>query len=210
VKGSLYTLAYALVAGTICAATLTVVGNFTRPYREANEKAEKVRNILGVLGVSFDKTASADDLNELAEKVVRKEESGDLTMYIYAKPGEPGTVDAVAVEFAGPGLWGPVEGLLALEADMKTVRAVSFYKQEETPGLGGEIGSDDFRNQFKGKSILSPDGEPGIRILRGKASGKKAHELDGLTGATMTCNKVQAMLNKVIARIVEEQKANGQ
>jgi Na+-transporting NADH:ubiquinone oxidoreductase subunit C len=210
VKGSLYTLGYALVAGTICAAVLTVVGQFTRPYREANEKAEKVRNVLGVLGVPFDKTASADDLNELAEKAVRKEERGGLTMYVYAKASEPGEVDAVAVEFSGPGLWGPVEGLLALEADRRTIRGISFYKQEETPGLGGEIGSDEFRNQFKGKSILSPGGEPGIRILRGKGTNNKANELDGLTGATMTCTKVQAMLNKVIARIVKEQTAHGQ
>jgi len=210
VKGSLYTLGYALIAGTICAAVLTVVGQFTRPYREANEKAEKVRNVLGVLGVPFDKTASADDLNELAKKAVRKEESGGLTMYVYAKPAEPGEVDAVAVEFSGPGLWGPVEGLLALEADRRTIRGISFYKQEETPGLGGEIGSDEFRNQFKGKSILSPGGEPGIRILRGKGTDNKANELDGLTGATMTCTKVQAMLNAAIARIVKEQTAHGQ
>ncbi len=203
-KGSLYTLAYALVAGTICAATLTVVGNFTRPYREANEQAEKVRNILGVLGVSFDPKAPAEELNVLYEKTVREEERGGLIMYVHAKDG------AVAVEFAGPGLWGPVEGLLALEADMKTIRAVSFYKQEETPGLGGEIGSDKFREQFKGKSILSPDGTPGIRILRTEGTVKKVHEVDGLTGATMTCNKVQAMLNAVIARIVKEQKVNGQ
>ena len=203
-KGSLYTLAYALVAGTICAVTLTAVGDFTRPYIAANEQAEKVRNILGVLGVSFDAKASAEDLNQLFKETVREEKRGDLTMYVYAKGG------AVAVEFAGPGLWGPVEGLLALEADMKTIRGVSFYKQEETPGLGGEIGSDAFRNQFKGKSILPPGGKPGIRILRGRASGKKVHELDGLTGATMTCNKVQAMLNAVIVRITKEQKANGQ
>lgn len=203
-KGSLYTLAYALVAGTICAATLTAVGDFTQPYITANEQAEKVRNILGVLGVSFDAKAPAEELNALYETAVEEKESGGLTMYVHLEDG------AVAVEFAGPGLWGPVEGLLALEADKKRIRGVSFYKQEETPGLGGEIGSDKFRSQFKNKSIFSPDGKPGISILRVESAEKKANEVDGITSATMTCKKVQTMLNKVIVRIVEEQKANGQ
>jgi len=210
VKGSLYTLAYALVAGTVCAAALTAVGQFTGPYREANERAEKVRNILGVLGVSFDEKAPPETLNDLYEKTIREETRGGLTVYVHAKPGEPGQVGAVAVQFSGAGLWGPVEGLLALEADMRTIRGVSFYKQEETPGLGGEISSDDFRNQFKGKSIMSPGGKPGVRILRGKRPGKKANEADGITGATMTCDKVQAMLNAVIAQMVKELEPNGQ
>lgn len=209
-KGSLYTLAYALVAGTTCAAALTVVGQFTQPYREANERAEKVRNILGVLGVPFDRKAPPKTLNDLYEKTIREETRGDLTVYVHAKPGEPGQVDAVAVQFSGAGLWGPIEGLLALEADMQTIRGVSFYKQEETPGLGGEIGSTEFKKQFKGKSIFSPDGKPGIRILRGKWPRKKANEVDGLTGATMTCSKVQAMLNAVITQIVEEHQDHDQ
>jgi Na+-transporting NADH:ubiquinone oxidoreductase subunit C len=95
-----------------------------------------------------------------------------------------------------------VEGLLALEPDMKTIRGVTFYKQEETPGLGGEIGSAWFQQQFKGKSIMAGP-KPGIRIIRGGA--KSAPDaVDAITGATMTSEKVQAMLNRTIAQIVEE------
>ena len=94
---------------------------------------------------------------------------------------------------------------------MKTIRGVSFYKQEETPGLGGEISSDKFMNQFKNlKFGILSNGKPGISILRGEVADKKDHELNGLTGATMTCNKVETMLNDVIYLVVQEQKANGQ
>ena len=121
------------------------------------------------------------------------------------------TYRAVAVPFAGPGLWGPVEGFLALESDMRTIRGITFHKQEETPGLGGEIASASFTRQFEGKSIVDESGRPGIRILRAGAAppeSKGANEVDGITGATTTCEKVQAMLNEIIARIARARDAD--
>ncbi len=115
---------------------------------------------------------------------------------------------AMAVPFAGQGLWGPIRGFLALDPDMKTVRGITFYEQEETPGLGGEIASSWFREQFKGKSIASSEGKPGIHIRRGGgASG--ANEVDAITGATMTCNKLEAIINAVIGQIIEGRAKHG-
>ena len=100
-------------------------------------------------------------------------------------------------------MWGPIRGFLALEADMRTIRGVTFHEQEETPGLGGEIASVWFQEQFKGKVIELPDGERGIHIRRGGgASGP--NEVDAITGATMTSKKVEVMLNAVIERILRE------
>ncbi len=127
-KDSAYTLVYALVLGIVCSVLLTGAGQFAKPYREANEKADKVRNILQVLGVPVPKGASTQEL----EKAVQERTLGDLTVYTAGGAG-----GAVAVPFAGPGLWGPIEGLLALEPDMRTIRGITFNKQEETPGLGG-------------------------------------------------------------------------
>jgi Na+-transporting NADH:ubiquinone oxidoreductase subunit C len=109
----------------------------------------------------------------------------------------------VAVPFAGDGLWGPIRGFLALEADRRTIRGIAFHEQEETPGLGGEIAGEAFRAQFRGKRIVAADGTPGIVIRRGKGA-QAVNEVDGITGATMTCEKVQAMLNRLIARIAKE------
>ncbi len=121
------------------------------------------------------------------------------TTYVYEVDGK---VEATAMRFAGPGLWGPVKGFLALEEDMKTIRGMTIYEQEETPGLGGEIVEPWFRDQFVGKSIVDAAGVPGIII---STSGEPAaNKVDGISGATMTCDKVQAMLNEAIKRIVEE------
>jgi Na+-transporting NADH:ubiquinone oxidoreductase subunit C len=85
---------------------------------------------------------------------------------------------------------------------MRTIRGVTFYEQEETPGLGGEIAADWFRKQFVGKSIVDEAGNPGIIISSG---GEPAsNKVDAISGATMTCDKVQAMLNEAISSVVEE------
>ena len=206
-KGNLYTLLYAAVMGIVCALLLTGVGWFTAPYRAANAQAEEVRNILSVLGISFENNTSADELLQIFEKQVRLEESGDLTLYKYVGADEE--VLAVAVFFAGQGLWGPIKGFLALEPDMKTIRGVTFHEQEETPGLGGEITAGWFRDQFKGKSIYDREGNPVIVIRIGSSSEDMGdNEVDGITGATLTCNKVEAMLNAVIAKIAQQSGEN--
>ena len=85
---------------------------------------------------------------------------------------------------------------------MKTIRGITFYEQEETPGLGGEITAAWFREQFVGKSIIGADGKPGIIIRRG---GEPApNKVDAISGATLTCDKVQAMLCEAIESIVKE------
>ncbi len=105
-KGNIHTVLDAAVMGTIFSLLLTGAGRFTAPYREANEKAEKVSNILRVLGVSVDPAASADDLLTLFDDKVKTRGSGSLTMYMYR--GNGGSLQAAAVPFSGPGLWGPI------------------------------------------------------------------------------------------------------
>jgi Na+-transporting NADH:ubiquinone oxidoreductase subunit C len=203
VKRSLYTVVFAAALGTVCALLLTGVGQFVAPYREANAKAEKVRHVLHVLGVPLVPGTPPQELLEVFERDVRTEERGELTVYIYGEAG--GADPAVAIPLVGPGLWGPIKGFLALKPDMRTIRGVTFYEHEETPGLGGEIASAWFQDQFKGKSIVGPDGEPGIRILRGGGA-SQPNEVDAITGATMTSKKVEAMLNAAVMRIVEERR----
>ena len=207
-KDSLYTLGYAAVLGLVCAVLLTGVGRFTRPYREANAKAEEVRNIVQVLGVAVDPGSTAKELVETFKKAVKEEDLGRLKAYVYTEAGSADKVLATAISFSGPGLWGPIRGFLALEPDLLTIRGITFHEQEETPGLGGEIASDWFRNQFKGKRIRC-DSQPGIKVLRGGQKSSSPCEVDGITGATGTCEKVEAMLNATIAQLVKEQREHG-
>jgi len=208
VKDNVYTICYAGVLGTVCALLLTGVASFTAPYKKANADAQRNRNILNVLQVPYPAEASSQQLVKIFEDSVRLEQSGELEIYRYVPPKDSDNDETVAVGFEGPGLWGPIKGFLALGQDMKTIRDITFYEQEETPGLGGEIASSWFEEQFKGKSIVDGDGTAGIIVS--SAGEPAANKVDAITGATMTCDKVQAMLNAVIKDIVEEKGNNGQ
>jgi Na+-transporting NADH:ubiquinone oxidoreductase subunit C len=201
VKGSAYTLGYAAVLGVVCALLLTAAASFTAPYKKANAEAEEVLNILLALNVPLPAEASSEELVELYEKNVRDKEHGEITTYVYSPP-PPDLNGAIAVRFSGPGLWGPIKGFLALDPEKEKIRGITFYEQEETPGLGGEIVSWGFRKNFVELPIRDETGKVGIIISsRGKSAPNK---VDAITGATMTCDKVQAMLNEAIKSIVEE------
>ncbi len=203
-KGNVYTLCYAAVLGGVCAFLLTAAASFTAPYKAANEEAEEVLNILTALKVPFEEGASSQELLEVFNTNVRAESADDIELFVYSPKEAAGETEAVVVRFAGPGLWGQIKGFLALESDMQTIRGLTFYHHEETPGLGGEISADWFRKQFVGKKIVDASGKGGIVIRMG--GDLAGNEVDGITGATMTCDKVQEMLNNVITDIIGEDK----
>lgn len=202
-KCSAYTLIYAAALGTVCATVLTFAARFTEDRRVANQKAEEALNILLALKVPLPDSVSSKQVVEAHKENVQEQMRGDLTTYDYSPPEANGEVLATAVRFSGPGLWGPIKGFLALEQDMKTIRGITFYEQEETPGLGGDIATEGFRERFVGKTIHDKDDNVGIVICK-PGSAEEQNEIDGITGATMTCDKVQAMLNEAIKSIVEE------
>ncbi len=200
-KDNLYTITYAGVLGIVCALLLTGVASFTAPYKANNARVEEVLSILTALGIPHEPDASATQLLEIYDSNVREVERNGDTLYMYVVPGQGDQPKAVAMKFAGPGLWGPIEGFLALESDMKTIRGLTFSRQEETPGLGGEIAAPWFRDQFVGKSIVDRAGQPGI-VIGGPQGAPNA--VDAITGATMTCDKLQAILDKVATKFVED------
>jgi Na+-transporting NADH:ubiquinone oxidoreductase subunit C len=200
VKDSLKTIVYAAVLGAVCATLLAGVDQLTGPYKQANAQAERMRNILDVLQVPFSKKFNPRELAEVFAANVREERFGELPVYVSAEPGDKDRIKAVAVGFEGRGLWGPIKGFLSLKRNMRTICGITFYEQEETPGLGGEIASGWFRKQFEGKQITGPDGRAGVRIV--KVGGARAeNEVEAITGATMTCEKVESILNETIEKI---------
>jgi Na+-transporting NADH:ubiquinone oxidoreductase subunit C len=204
VKDSARVLLFAAATGAVCSLLLVGSTRFTAPYRDANVRSEEVLNLLDALGAPVDPKPRPAALLEMYDRDVRVRKLGELALYEYTPEGAARPV-AVAVTLDGMGLWGPVKGVLALEPDLKTIRAVRFYQQEETPGLGGEIGSQWFQRQFRGKSIVSDDGRPGFRI-RKPGGATDSNSVDGITGATMTSSRVGRILDDV-SRAIHEQRA---
>ena len=197
-KGSVYTLCYAAMLGSVCALLLTAAASFTKDYQDANREAEEALNILLALKIPLPPEMSSKQAIEVRDENVLVAKQGDITTYVYSPP-PPDPNGAIAIRFAGPGLWGPIKGFLALDPDKKVIRGITFYEQEETPGLGGEIVTPNFRDKFLGLPIRDEAGELGIIISsRGEPA---VNKVDAISGATMTCDKVQAMLNEAIKSV---------
>lgn len=111
----------------------------------------------------------------------------------------------------GSGLWGPLWGYLALESDMTTIYGAVFDHQGETPGLGAEIATPAFQNQFKGKSIFKGNEIVGVSVLKGAgASTGNPNAVDAISGGTITSRGVQDMIMsnlKGYAGFIEKNKA---
>lgn len=108
-----------------------------------------------------------------------------------------GQLDAVVLPVRGQGLWSVLHGFLALEADLNTVRGLTFYEHKETPGLGGEVDNPAWKALWPGRRVFSPvSGEPVIEVVRAAAGpvAEDPHRVDGLSGATMTSRGVTNLL----------------
>lgn len=200
-KSNSYTIAYAAVLALVCATALTAIQELTKEAYETNLAAKKARNIMWVLGIPFDADTPAEEIIKISDQKVREDKTGRAELYgakhlYYSDHPEHGRLWAMT--FEGPGMWKPIEGLLCLRADMKTIFRISFYKQEETPGLGARIAEPDFQNGFQGKTIYNRSGKPEI-VIKADASGP--NEVDAVSSATVTSGKVQEMLNKLIKKI---------
>ena len=62
-----------------------------------------------------------------------------MIVYNVKDPDGSGEIVKRIFPLYGRGLWSTMYGLLALDRDMSTIKGFTFYKHEETPGLGGEV-----------------------------------------------------------------------
>ncbi|MFW5851006.1 MAG: NADH:ubiquinone reductase (Na(+)-transporting) subunit C [Bacteroidota bacterium] len=113
------------------------------------------------------------------------------------------------IPLRGKGLWGPIWGYISLEEDLSTVFGVVFDHKGETPGLGAEINTDGFMEQFIGKKIFDKTGDfTSIEVIKGGAKPDNMHGVDAISGGTITSNGVSEMLNESLQGYLSFFKSN--
>lgn len=207
-----YTFFFAGLLVVLVALALSLAATVLKPFQDKNISQEKMQNILSSIGVNETREKAAEVYGDYIvedlvisegqqvegleafdvqlEKEVRiPNDERNAPLYIANKDGETYYV----IPLRGTGLWGPVWGYIALEGDLNTIYGAVFDHKGETPGLGAEITTPAFTEQFKGKKILNEEGELiGIRVLKGTAS--TAYEVDGISGGTITSVGVESMI----------------
>ena len=106
-------------------------------------------------------------------------------------------LDRVILPVSGSGMWSRLHGYIALEPDLNTIAGMTFYEQDETPGLGDQITHVHWLEQWTGRQVYDYQGNPRFRVSGGTVEPGSANaefEVDALTGATVTANAVTALM----------------
>lgn len=230
-KEDVWTVSFAAIVCIVCSLLISAAAAALKERQDFNVEVDRKLNVLRAFGaetthedgsalsgsevdelfsghiaeVVIDATTGAVIDGMTADQITKEElKAGDkLPLYTWQDDGGP--VTSYAFPLSGKGLWSTIYSYLALEADLSTIRGVTFYGHKETPGLGGEVSADWFMEQFKGKKIREEDGQlADFKIVKGKVQDRypKGNDfaVDGMSGATMTGNGVEKFFNQFLQR----------
>ncbi len=189
-KGYGFTILFMILVSAVFSALLAGANVFARDSIEANQALDVQRSLLYTLNISSDGTASG----------IRQTYGDQVTDVVFAGQTVParrnadGAVAAYAIPFKGPGLWGSIEGYLGLSADGASLTGIVFTSHSETPGLGGRIDEDWFKEQFRGIAVQS-----GSALTLKDAGGNG--DIDAITGATSTSRAVMSLVNNTLTEV---------
>ena len=220
-NSDIYAIIYSAVVVVIVAFLLAGVSSMLKPKQDANVELDKKKQILASLNERNlpDAAAKYDELiekdiivnaqgNEVASEGGFKVnndavDENNLPLYIANINGAKKYI----VPMTGNGLWGGIWGYIALNDDCNTIYGVYFSHASETPGLGAEIAGDKFQNRFTKdkdgnaivKKVYDEAGKVALAVEKGKGVAGADYHIDAVSGATITCNGLQVMLETKLA-----------
>ena len=211
-NSNVYTVVYASVMVIIAAFLLAFVASVLKDKQDANVANYKsgqilsslnIRNVEDVTG-EYQKVILNDLVLDVNGKVLQEKggfdvESKDITAKDPASKKLPLYVAKVnndtiyVVPLYGRGLWGGISGYLALKKDFDTVYGAYFTHESETAGLGARIVEEEFQDKFKNKKAFADSTFQKVALSLSKKVEDKEHQVDAITGATLTSNGVSKM-----------------
>ncbi len=211
-----YIFVFSAIMVILVAAVLSSATILLQPKQQKNIEIEKKRKILASIEVEsttknaeelygkYIKEAYVVDINgeriegvdafglSMKDEMRKPEEKRELPVYV-------GVLDEGKKEFIvpvrGTGLWGPIFGFVSLNDDFNTIFGTNFDHDSETPGLGAEITTQWFQDEFKGKKIFSEDGTfTSVKVVKGKVDPNSNNQVDAISGSTLTSKGLENML----------------
>ena len=199
-------LTFAAVLCIVCSLLLSGTASLLKNRQEANEAFDIKRNIVKVFGIDT-KSMERAQIEAAFKAHVSETDANGLPLYTWTNNGETAP-SKYAFPISGPGLWGTLYGYIAVESDFETIAGITFYKHEETPGLGAEIEKDKFQKQFIGKKLYEAGLPTEFSVMK-PGMAESNCEVDGISGATLTGNGVQNLLRKDAAAYADTFKSQG-
>jgi Na+-transporting NADH:ubiquinone oxidoreductase subunit C len=214
-NSNVYTIVYAAILTVVVAVVLAFVHSSLESKMAANEKLATQKDILRSVGLVdlpdaaavYEKTIKglvidakgntvegidATSISMAAE--FKKPEAEQLhPLFIYS--GEDGTNKYILPIF-GNGLWDKIWGYVAVESDMNTIAGIAMDHKGETPGLGAEIKDNpkQYNDPYIGTKLYNEQGEyVAVSMVKGGVKDKE-HQVDAISGATITSDGVNEMM----------------
>lgn len=215
-NSNLYTVLYASVVVVIVAFLLASFSLMLKAPSEANERIDKMKQILASLNLrgldntvveaTYADAVVSDMIVNVKGSVVAEKGGFDIEQKAFSDNNLPiyicrvGGEEKIVLPLVGKGLWGAIWGYLALNDDCRTVYGAYFNHASETAGLGALIKEEAFQDEFKNKVITDTAGQVVLTVVKKGNVRNDTFECDGISGATLTTNGVSDMLNVYIAK----------
>ena len=197
-QGNTYTILYSAIMVIVVAAILAFASVSLRPLQQENIRVDKMMQILSSVHIA----STAQDAVSLYDKYIGidvasevKQDPAKRRLPVFVCTLDNGDVKYI-LPLYGAGLWGPIWGYISVDADGRTLYGSYFAHQSETPGLGAEISTPAFQQQFAGKRLFV-DGEfkPVAVMKKGQKPLDGADYVDAISGGTITSKGVQSMIS---------------
>ena len=213
-RNNSYTLIFTSCVTIVLGIIIATTADNLRERQKTNEELDIKKNILYALGYKQNidnpwtnkivESLYNNSINEVyldrKGAVYQKQEDIEKNPLKIYQRMDNGLITGYAIPIEGKGLWGTMYGYFAIEPDAVTVKGITFYRHKETPGLGGEVDKDWFKNNFIGKRLVDNDGKlVSIEVIKGFVSDKDPEayrKVDGISGATITGKGVTTFLKK--------------
>ena len=222
-----YIFRYAAILVIIVAALLSGAAVLLEPYQQRNKDNEKMCNILNAAAIPnvsnentqalFDKHCTQmllldgkgnviDDSGKafntnLKQELYNKEQGNEYVLPLFVINNGRQNINVIPLQ--GNGLWGAIWGYIAIADDCNTVVGANFDHASETPGLGAEITTEKFQQQFQGKTIMKDGQFVSVKVQKGGIitlpKTDREHAVDAISGGSITSKGVDEMINKVLS-----------
>ena len=215
-----YTFGFAAAMVVVVASVLAFTASSLKDLQQENVRKEKMQNILATIGIEIDRDGAEVLFNEYitSQLALRNDGTVDesvdpfsgikLALELKKEPTQQrfplylADVEGASyyiIPLRGAGLWDAIWGYIALESDRNTIKGAVFDHKAETAGLGAEITQQWFMDRFVGEKVFDNDGKlVGISVSKTnndpKDLDKNDHEVDAISGATITGDGVSDMI----------------
>ena len=212
-----YTIIYASVMVIIVAFLLAFVSSSLKATQDKNVQLDTKKQNLAALNIKNVEDADAEYKKYVKGDMLMNvdgtltENTGDFVTNYEKEAKEENRLHVFVCEVDGQtkyvvpvygaGLWGAIWGYVALNEDKDTVYGTYFSHASETPGLGAEIATDWFQQEFVGKKTLE-NGTVALSVVKHGKVEKADYQVDGISGGTITSVGVDTMLKECLKEYV--------